>query len=297
MDNQNQSQVPALSGMGNLLKKTWQVYKERLRVFLGIMVIPIFTYLLLTPLVGFLKSFIINSSRDLLSAAFILYAIYAIFWFITAIISLWSFVSLLYAIKERTEKTGVKESFKKGWCKIISYLWIWILTNSIITGGFALFIVPGITFAVWFILAPYVLITEDLKGMNTFFRGKQLVAGKWWSIFWRFLIIVIIIYVIILLSPFFIDKIAVFFFGYSSVGGYFNGLLSGFINYFLLIPFSAIFGFLLYEELKRLKSGVLFEPPKRGTKIKYILVGLLGLAVLLAFLFWFYYTMWMIYKF
>ena len=37
------------------------------------------------------------------------------------VVNLWSGVSILYAVKEREQKIGIKESFKRGWHKILSY--------------------------------------------------------------------------------------------------------------------------------------------------------------------------------
>ena len=37
---------------------------------------------------------------------------------------LWSQVALLYAIKDREENIGIKESYHRGWGKITSYFWI-----------------------------------------------------------------------------------------------------------------------------------------------------------------------------
>ncbi|PJA84173.1 MAG: hypothetical protein CO145_01995 [Candidatus Nealsonbacteria bacterium CG_4_9_14_3_um_filter_37_13] len=194
-------------------------------------------------------------------------SLFIIFWLAVMVTSLWSSVSLLYAIKEREEKIGIVESFRKGWHKIISFVWISILAGFITLGGFLLFIIPGIIFAIWFAFPIYVLVSEDLRGMNALFRSKQLVSGKWGSVALRLFtigVIALVIYSVIFFPlSFFVGKKA------ADIG---DSIISLFLT-----PFSVTFTFLIYEDLKKFKGEVSFEPPKRGTKIKFILIGIIGM--------------------
>jgi len=263
MNNQNQQQISstqpqilALPGMGDLLKRTFSVYKARLGTFLGIMVFPLIcsVFFLILPA---------NLKKNLLLGI----SLFIIFWLAVMVTSLWSSVSLLYAIKEREEKIGIVESFRKGWHKIISFVWISILAGFITLGGFLLFIIPGIIFAIWFAFPIYVLVSEDLRGMNALFRSKQLVSGKWGSVALRLFtigVIALVIYSVIFFPlSFFVGKKA------ADIG---DSIISLFLT-----PFSVTFIFLIYEDLKKFKGEVSFEPPKRGTKIKFILIGIIGM--------------------
>ena len=263
MNNQNQQQISstqpqilALPGMGDLLKRTFSVYKARLGTFLGIMVLPLIysVFFLILPA---------NLKKNLLLGI----SLFIIFWLAVMVTSLWSSVSLLYAIKEREEKIGIVESFRKGWHKIISFVWISILAGFITLGGFLLFIIPGIIFAIWFAFPIYVLVSEDLRGMNALFRSKQLVSGKWGSVALRLFtigVIALVIYSVIFFPlSFFVGKKA------ADIG---DSIISLFLT-----PFSVTFTFLIYEDLKKFKGEVSFEPPKRGTKIKFILIGIIGM--------------------
>jgi len=263
MNNQNQQQISslqpqilALPGLGDLLKRTFSVYKARLGTFLGIMVLPLIcsVFFLILPA---------NLKKNLLLGI----SLFIIFWLAVMVTSLWSSVSLLYAIKEREEKIGIVESFRKGWHKIISFVWISILAGFITLGGFLLFIIPGIIFAIWFAFPIYVLVSEDLRGMNALFRSKQLVSGKWGSVALRLFtigVIALVIYSVIFFPlSFFVGKKA------ADIG---DSIISLFLT-----PFSVTFTFLIYEDLKKFKGEVSFEPPKRGTKIKFILIGIIGM--------------------
>jgi len=263
MNNQNQQQISslqpqilALPGLGDLLKRTFSVYKARLGTFLGIMVFPLIcsVFFLILP-ANFKKNLLLGIS------------LFIIFWLAVMVTSLWSSVSLLYAIKEREEKIGIVESFRKGWHKIISFVWISILAGFITLGGFLLFIIPGIIFAIWFAFPIYVLVSEDLRGMNALFRSKQLVSGKWGSVALRLFTIGVIALVIY----------SVIFFPLSFFVGKKAADIVGSIISLFLTPFSVTFTFLIYEDLKKFKGEVSFEPPKRGTKIKFILIGIIGM--------------------
>lgn len=232
-----QSQTVSLLGPGELLRKTFQIYKRRIGVFLGIMVIPFLVYLLFIPFfllpLFFNLSFIaFYKSLGLILLPFVL-SVMIVLGIIAFVVNLWASIALLYAVKERDQKIGIKESFTKGWSKILSYWWISILAGLITMVGFLLFIIPGIIFGLWFSLAGYVLVSEDIKGMKALLRSKQLVKGYWWKIFWRFLVLTFIVFLVTFITGFipFIRNII----------------------YVFITPFSITFSFLIYENLKQLK--------------------------------------------
>lgn len=242
MENQQFSQLPSqpgissLSGVGDLLSRSWQIYKERIWVFLGIIILPWLSILPLGLLVAGLMR--LPQLLPILSVVILIFAL------IVIIVTLWSSVALLYAIKEREEKIGIKESFTKGWHKIISYLWISISVGFITLVGFLFFIIPGIIFAVWFSLATYVLVAEDLRGSKALSRSKQLVSGNWWKVFWRFLVLGIITVVIYIIYGLVIALIDI---------PYINNIAPT-ILMILLTPFFTTFGFLIYEDLRKIKE-------------------------------------------
>lgn len=229
-------QISSLPKIGELLKEAFQIYKNRIWVFLLLtLILLLVPFLFILPLTIFFLIYLIQDQiPDFLVISLTGFGILivVIAFLVIVIISLWTGLSLLYAIKERDQKIGIKESLTKGWPKIISYLWISILVGFITIGGFLLLIIPGIIFAIWFSLAAFVFVSEDLKGMNALFRSKQLVKGYWWKVFWRFLVLNIIICLV------------------SFITG-FIPFVGNFIMLFTL-PFSITFGFLIYENLRKL---------------------------------------------
>lgn len=269
MNDQNQKEVvlasaASLPGVRDLLKRTWQVYKKRFWVFLGITIAPFLVVFSLT-LIFWGVAFLFGNTGSIKSQLLILWL--AITGFILAlIINIWSGVSLLYAIKEREAGMGIKAAFQKARHKIIFYWWVSFLSSFIVVGAFLFFIIPGIILGVWFSLATYVLVSEDLKGMNAILRSKQLVSGNWWKVFWRY----IVFFIIFAASYFAIVSPLNYFIG-KNIGD----IASSFVS-ILFLPLAAVYFFLLYEDLKKLKEGIAPEPVTRGRKIKYILVGLAG---------------------
>jgi hypothetical protein len=233
----SQSQITSLPGSGDLLKRSWQIYKERISVLLGIMILPVFVVLFATLLLIGIKQLFQLSLVWLLGI--IILALSAI------ILILWSGVALLYVVKEREAKIGLKESFTKARPKIISYLWISLLAGFITLIGFLLFIIPGIIFAVWFSLAVYILVAEDLTGMKALSRSKQLVSGFWWKVFWRFLIIGLIAIIFSLIISLFEELIGI----PQEIS------ISSIILSLFFTPFAATYTFLIYEDLRKIKAG------------------------------------------
>lgn len=235
----SQPRIVSLPGPGELLKQAFRIYKDRIGVFLGIAVISFFASLLFIPFfllsLLFSLSFVVfYKSLGLVLLLFVILII-IVLGIAVIIVNIWASIALLYAVRERDKKIGIKESFAMAWHKILSYWWVSILVGLITMLGFLLLIIPGIIFAIWFSLAGYVLVSEDLRGMKALLRSKQLIKGYWFKVFWRLLVLNMIIFLI----------------------AYIVGLIPFLRNiiYLFIAPFSVIFSFLIYENLRQLKGG------------------------------------------
>jgi hypothetical protein len=192
-ENFNQTEEPSIASPTKLLSDAWKLYKSRWKTFLGIIIAPI---LLIIPVFLVFGIIVFGAGMigafDLESAVgnVIIFAILLLVLSISMIIiQFWSQAALIYAIKDSAENIGIKESYRRGWHKIRSFFWVSILSGFIIMGGYMFFIIPGIIFAIWFSLALYIVITEDLKGMDALLKSREYVRNYWWSVFWRLLFI------------------------------------------------------------------------------------------------------------
>lgn len=257
---------------GALLKNSWDIYKKHFLLFAGI-VLPVIA---VNGIVSVLE--IIPSS---LSSIFVVVGNIAGF-----LLSILVGISLIYAVKEREEGITVKEALKKGWKRFFSYWWLTVLNIFIVMGGYLLFIVPGIIISVWFSVVGYVFVTEDRKGMTALLRSKHLVSSHWWGVFWRFLLFTVfslLIFVPLVLLPagLELDFEQVVMRGDNPQGIMIIPLI---ILSWLVTAFGAVYGYLIYENLRDLKRDAVFEEPRKSTKVKFFLVGAFGVIAPLLFL-------------
>lgn len=251
-----------LPDIGVLLKETWELYKKRVGTFLLISLIPS----LISSFWALFSAGYFAVSRDninitLLTGILIIIAAIAVifFWF-------WSQVALLFAIKDSEENIGFKESFRRGWHKIGSYLWISILSALVVIGGYLLLIVPGIIFAIWFSLAAFVLVTENIKGMDALLKSREYIKGRWGGVFWRFIGFGLIVSLILAALA-----IVLYLLKLQTVNNFFNPIIALF-----LAPFATAYAFLVYRHLKAEKGDFVFQPQKKGL---FIFIAILGFVI------------------
>jgi len=242
-------------GVITLMGGAWNLYRRRFLTLIGVAFIP--------ALVMILAGMVFETS--------VLSPIWAILFSLVVmplvlIFGLWGQVSMLYAIKDSQKGIGIIESYRRGWRKILSYWWVGLLSSFVVLGGFMLLIIPGIIFSIWFILALFVLVSEDIKGMDALMKSKEYVKGRWWGTFRRLFTIGII--------GFIIYAIIGFSMGFLGISG--DSPISrivGPITSILLTPFFTAYIFLLYKNLKEIRGEFVFEPKGKG---KFIAAGIVG---------------------
>ena len=229
----------------DLFGKAWELFMKKKWHYLKIIAIP---YLLSIPLL-FTGAIMSTFSGSLTMVGGILIIVLMVI--ILILVNVWATVALLYAIMERDKELTVKETYQKAWSKILDFIGVSILSFLIIAGGFILFIVPGIIFSVWYSLAFYVFMKEDLTGMAALRRSKELVVGRWWSVLWR-LIFPSLIYIAIGLA------LGVVMTGFSYIlGETISEFLTNVIDTIFRIvvtPVGFIYGFLLLDNLVSAKK-------------------------------------------
>jgi len=230
-----------------LLGDAWSIYKQRLGAFLGVMIIPTLITVILGAVLtgnGFLSLSLLFSGQVVTGSGLLIF-LAILFVIIIFIIQIWSQIALLYAIKDREENIGAREAYRRGWRKILSFLWVGLLAGLAVLGGFLLLIVPGIIFAVWFSLTSFVLIAEDIKGVKALRKSKEYVKGRWGGVFWRFLFIgalsIILSQILALVFAFLPSSFKV-------------GIIQ-LITGLFLTPLVMTYSFLVYSSLKALKNG------------------------------------------
>lgn len=215
--------------IGELLKRTFRLFKERISTLLAIVGIGIlisFAIALLFSIVVLLLS--IPLKLSFLQFLYIFFPIFIVIIFIQLLIS----ASLISALGEN-KKFG--EAIKNGWQKIPSLFIVSLLSILAVLAGILFFILPGIIFAIWFTFVDFAVVLDGKRGIQALSFSKNLVSGKWWGVFGRLLLLSLVsglIGFILQLIP----------------------LIGEFLSTLFLPPFQTIYLFLIYSDLKRIKG-------------------------------------------
>lgn len=254
-----------LAGGGTLMGQAWSIYKSRFWTLLYIGSVPLlllFSFFISIFVLGFMK---VSMSSIVTIVTIILFLV------LIYVFSIWAMLATLYAIKDNDEKIGIIKSYSRGWSKLFSFWWVMLLFSFIFIGGSVLFIIPGILFAVWFFFAPYILIDENLKGMDALMKSKEYVKGRWWGVFGNALVISVLYLIIagaviiIMLSIGFPKDSKIISLALITVGVF-------------ITPFIWAYLFSLYKSLKETR-GEFVSNLKKG-RIKFIIIGWLFGAII-----------------
>ncbi|MBI4051032.1 MAG: hypothetical protein HY400_00850 [Elusimicrobia bacterium] len=152
----------------------------------------------------------------------------------------WLYGALYYAAVN-TEST-VKSALSAGFSYFIPFGWALSLVGFFILLGTCLLILPGILFAVWYLFTPYVLFQGNQRGMAALKTSKQLASGYILPILIRSLALLVILLGLLVLA-----------WGIPKLMGLNVPFLSQIYSLFS-IPFGILYQYLLYEDLRRVKS-------------------------------------------
>ncbi len=183
----------ALPSVGDLLKSSWSLFKLRWPTFLGILLAPtivLIVYTLLLPAAsgpGKAAAVAVQSTANPILIAVVTILMIIGFW--------WSSVALLISIKESEHGLSIADSFKRAVPLLIPYLWVSILVGLITMVGFVLLIIPGIIFGLWYYLSSYILVDQNIRGMDALKTSKAYMQGNMGAVFWRCLVGGIAIYI------------------------------------------------------------------------------------------------------
>lgn len=265
-----------LISLGGLLKQTMTVYREKFVLVVGVMVIP---FLLLA-----LNQLLVSTGN---TPTLLLSVVVS---FLAGVGILWAGIGLLISLDRRSEKIGIKEAYRLGWGKLLSVVWVAILTSFVIGGSFLLFVIPGVIFTIWFLFAQILAVVEEERGMRTLVKSREYVRNYFWPVLGRYFamsVLLVVVYVVLLAIASFLSNLAADIFSFYQVAPLVLSILNAVVN-ILVMPLAIIYSYLIYQSLKQVKGEVVV-PAKKQT-VWYLVIGLLGwtlllVMVILAFLF------------
>ena len=183
--------VSPLPTVGALFGETWKMYKTNFITLIRIIGLEIvgFFLIFIIPGVVYLTLSILNINEPVAEAAVnILNWILGIwvmlsFFIIAPLVFIWGQAATIYVIKDSAENISATEAYRRSWQKVGSLFWVSLLSLFIIVGGFIFFVVPGIIFAIWFMFAGYIVISEDVGGMNALLKSREYIKEWGYKIF------------------------------------------------------------------------------------------------------------------
>ena len=260
-----------------LLKEAWEDYKKNFILYFTLHILVIapslffsfLPYFNFRPFISrFLTLFSPTPALVIVVAILFILLIVLTFIYLTVVTA-----AILYSFSAQKKPTVI-EALRIGLRATPALFITGILVTLIYLGGYVLFIIPALLFSFWFVLFPYIVVTEKKKGLAALLTSKAYMAGNILKYFWRaivFGLLSIPVYVpVILLQD-------------SKIGSVLYDIVL-----LPLYPIPSIFYFLLYKYLRQMHTGGAIVVTKKQ-KITYgffALLGPIGLIALVSWLVW-----------
>ncbi|MDD2320867.1 MAG: zinc-ribbon domain-containing protein [Geobacteraceae bacterium] len=245
--------VTALTDIGELFRQSWELFQKRFATL-------VLLYLL-TILAVFIPTAVATGLSLLLSgitgfmALFVVLPLGVVAGIVAA---LWCYGGFLCAVVDDT--LTLENALSRGKAMILPLAWVFLLLGFVVTGGYLLFIIPGIFFTVWFFFAQFVLPGEGVRGMEALLKSREYVRGQWLNVALR-LLLIWAVSMLVGAVPFFGPILSLIFF-----------------------PYVMIFHYLIYRDLRALKGDVPY-PCGTADKLRWPGVALLGWIIVPTVLF------------
>lgn len=169
----------------------------------------------------------------------------------------WGCAALIAAALD--DNLCVRDALQQTKSCILPMAWVLALVSFVIGGGFLLFIIPGIIFSVWFFMAPFLLVDEDVRGVSTLLKSRALVQGRWFDVFLRLVVI----------------------WACSAVAGAIP--VAGPVMVLISVPYVMIYQTLLYKNIKEVAPSPVYNCSLSDT-LRWPAIALVGYIALPALL-------------
>ncbi|HAT04080.1 MAG TPA: hypothetical protein DCS29_04945 [Candidatus Magasanikbacteria bacterium] len=179
----------------DLISRSAKLYRDNLKTlatYAGILLIPA----LLLMFAGYTLGILIFLTQNFLLGLGLYFILVILLSLVGFIISM-SLIRVIASLYQKQSAPNLVINLKQS----LSLLWPAVLVSLIsglaIFGGFLLLVIPGIIFAIWFIFSIHALLLDNKLGTDALRFSKQLVAGRWGSVFWRLAAVSILLAILI----------------------------------------------------------------------------------------------------
>jgi hypothetical protein len=269
-----------LVGAKSLIQESWKLYKNNFGLFAKIilwLLVPAVVSSLL-PFTG-LTDFILMPINFFVSLASAVLGIFVSVALILTIVGLY-----------KKEEINLKNIYNLSYSKIVSCLWVSILSFAVALAAIflsalpailafilrewlpaadtvliiayvisgVLFIISSVALGIWLSFGFYVVALENIKGRAALWYSKSMVKGYFWPVLWRWIapyFIFMLVTVLINLLPTYLIGLITGSSGagFAKVTPWWSVLISN-IVYTFAIPLFAVAGVLLYNSLRNEKT-------------------------------------------
>jgi hypothetical protein len=227
----------SLQSIGSLFRNSWKLYKERWQVLMEIVLLP---------------TLVLALGYVLLSLGFPFSILGGLIIFVGYVVFIFSILPVIFSLHHTA---GVDASYKAtiGW--FWPFVWVAILELLAVLGGFMMLIVPGIWLATALSLAAYVFVVEHRHGVDALRQSKDYIKGYWWAVLGR-----VLLFSLLFLVATIIIEIPVMI-----IAGNAARVLVTMVLTLFFVPFSVIYHYVIFENLRVLKPELAAVQTKKGT--------------------------------
>lgn len=181
--------MPQLTGPGDLITASWQNLRRNIKVYAD--------FLVWFALLSVVQWVIWVLTRAIIPEKIMRSMLLAILSLPVAVVAVALTAAMIDATAKGVQKKTVdlRASLSTGVHKLIPFLWVSILSTAVTAAGFALLIVPGVIFFVWYRFSQNFVMLDDLRGLAALRASRKLVAGRWWAVFVRIVLPALFFYV------------------------------------------------------------------------------------------------------
>lgn len=243
----------SLSNFRVLLEKSFSLLFEQWRIFAFLAFFPYILILVLTLLLNRLIFLDLIPREVPVHNPFVWILIIAVAIFI-AFAHLFVQIGTILVLKNKAQEQTVSfvQIFNQSKKYFLPYFLTLALLGLVVGAGMMLMLVPGIIFALWFFLAPYLVVLEDLSPFRAFKRSKELTRDYVFACFLRFLLFFVLIFFVFFILVFSFWLVLTALFG-KQKAEFINDFLSQVLTAIIFV-LEIIFCVVIYWDLKRIKE-------------------------------------------
>ena len=245
-----------LKSIGEVFSETWELYKRRAVPILVVILLTTLLVIFLICALGIIMALGLGGQQALtgqlqggqVSTTTVIAGL--VVFLVSMILIIWSQASTVAVTVD--EDLGIMAALKAGWKYLIPLTWVGTLYMGIVMTGLTLFLLPGLILGLSMSLCFYIMIDEDLHGMDAVLASRQYVRGHWWNTFLKFF-------------PVWLASIAV-------------GLIPfiGQILSFIFTPFLLLYMVVVYRDLKEAAGEV---DLRTGSRWLWALMAAVGIVL------------------